>query len=154
MSPVLYFNPVMTINSKVDCIGNVKQVVNSDEANDRIADFTGDFSDLDVVVHGFVFSAKHLSYFKVSVGKQEVRLVVQAVGHVITNDKYKEKVVEVIIAEICWALWVEFRIIITPVVPICQYIVGYHKEWTDEEESSNSVNIGELAMSVSIYKYS
>ena len=42
----------------------------------------------------------------------------------------------------------------TPHVPIIQYIVGYCEEWTDEEESSKSVNIGELAMSVSIYKYS
>ena len=42
----------------------------------------------------------------------------------------------------------------TPVVPIIQYSIGYFKEWTDEEESSKSVNIGELAMSVSIYKYS
>ena len=40
----------------------------------------------------------------------------------------------------------------TPVVPINQHTVGYFKEWTDEEQSSNSVNIGELAMSVSIYK--
>jgi hypothetical protein len=151
---MVYFITVLTINSIVDLHCNANQVVNSDEANDHIADFTGDFSDLDVVLHGFVFSPKHLTHFKIPKSKQEVRLVVQAVGHVITNDKYKEKVVEVIIAEICWALWVEFRIIITPVVPICQYIVGYHKEWTDEEESSNSVNIGELAMSVSIYKYS
>jgi hypothetical protein len=80
--------------------------------------------------------------------------VVQAVGHVITNLNHKEKVVEVIIARIYWALWVEIRKIITPVIPIIQYTVGYCKEWTDEEQTSNSVNIGKFGMSVSIYKYS
>jgi hypothetical protein len=80
--------------------------------------------------------------------------VVQALGNFITNGIHKIKVGEVIIAGICWALWVEIRIELTPVVPIKQYITGYLKEWTDEEERSKSVNIGELAMSVSIYKYS
>ena len=145
---------VLTINSKVDIHCNANQVVNSDEANDHIADFTGDFSDFDVVLHGFVFSAKHLSHFKVSVGKQEVRLVVQAVGHVKTNDFHKEKVVEVIIAGICWTLWVEIRIKMTPVSPIRQYPLGYLKKWADEQQSSNSVNIGELTIPISIYKYS
>jgi hypothetical protein len=107
-----------------------------------------------VVSHGFVFSAKHLSHFKVSVGKQEVRLVVQALRHVITNVRHKENGCPVIITGICWTLWVEIRINLTPVEPINQYTVGYVKEWTNEEQSSNSVNIGELAMSVSIYKYS
>jgi hypothetical protein len=44
-------------------------------------------------LHGFVFSAEHLSYFKISIGKQEVGLVVQAVGHGLTNLADKTKVV-------------------------------------------------------------
>jgi hypothetical protein len=107
-----------------------------------------------VLLHALVFSTEHLSHFKIPKREQEVRLVVQAVADVSANSQHKVNVVEISITGIHWALGVEIRIIVTELVPIIQFIIGDFKEWTDEQQNSNSVNIGKLAMPVGIYKYS
>jgi hypothetical protein len=132
----------------------VNKVINDNETNDHITDFTGHFSNFEMVLHGFVFSTEHLSHFKISVGKEEVRCLIHAVGHFKTNVNHQVKVVPEIIGWIYWTLWIEIRIKMTPVSPIRQYPLGYLKKWADEQQSSNSVNVGELAMPISIYKHS
>jgi hypothetical protein len=107
-----------------------------------------------VLLHRFVFSPKHLCHFKIPESEQEVRLVVQAVGHVITNENHKGKVFEVIYAGIFWTLWIEIRVIKAHVVLNIHNALDNCKEWTDEQQSRNSVDIVKFTVPVSIYKNS
>jgi len=75
-----------------------------------------------------IISAKHLSHFKVPVGKQELRILVATVTEILNNINCQIHVALPLFADVDWTLRIELGIVRTEAVP---NIDNFTRENTD-----------------------
>ena len=104
-SPVIKAVVGCAINSVVDLVSNIYELVEGDEGHPDVADDSGDLPDFVVLGQCLVISAKHLSHFKVPVGEQEVRILVAAVTNCTANLNSEKHIFIPFWTDLCWVIW-------------------------------------------------